>query len=144
MRRLTLMILLLALLAPGVARAQGAAVGPMGGILCNQFAGISKTTAATTALVNGVAGQVISVCGWFGTSAQSSPTSFQLVYGTQGGPCGSPVTLTPTIAVTSTAPADDHVDNASITVPQGQQLCIATATFGGPISLQIGVFFSQY
>jgi hypothetical protein len=141
MKRLCLILLLV--LAPTMAYGQGAPIGPNGGILCNQLVGISKTTAATT-LVNGVPGQVISICGWFGTSAQSSPTSFQLISGSQGGPCGSPVTLTPTIAVTSSAPADDHVDNVSITIPQGQQLCITTATFGGPISLQIGVWFSQY
>jgi hypothetical protein len=124
------------------ARAQGAIVGPAQGVFCNTLANATVVAATTTLLQAGVAGKVMSICGWHVTSAQSAVTAFQFIYGT-GATCGTgTVNVTPAFSVTSTAPATDHVDYASITIPQGNSLCVVTA--GSTVGMQVGVWVSQY
>ena len=139
-----LLALGLALYAPiPSAFAQGTVVGPGNLILCVAGAQATIATATTTSLINGVAGKVITICGWHVTSSQSASSTFQFIYGTQGGPCGgSPVNLTPAFSVTSTAPSADHIDYATLQVPAGQQLCVVTV--GSTIAQGVLVYYSQF
>lgn len=140
--RVALLSLGLWLGALGPAFAQGQA-GPANQILCNNFAQASIATATTTSLVNGVAGKIIVICGWHVTSTQNGGTNtFQLEYGTQGGPCTTPTTITPAFQISNTAPSSDHVDFASLSIPIGAQLCIVTT--GTTVGTAAGVWFAQY
>jgi hypothetical protein len=123
-------------------RGQGGLIGPGNAILCNQLSQASPVTATTTSLMAGVAGKVIVICGWHVTSNQSAVTTFQFEYGTQGGPCTTPTTITPAYSVTSTAPATDHVDYASLSIPAGAQLCVVTT--GATVGMQVGVWTAQF
>jgi hypothetical protein len=145
MRKLRLSLALLAALSLSLwawVAPTDAQTGPPNLIQCNTLAQASPVTATTTGLFNGVAGKIIAICGWHVTSSQSSPTTFQLEYGTQGGPCTTPVTITPAYNVTSTAPATDHVDYASLSIPSGAQLCVVTT--GATVGMQVGVWISQF
>jgi hypothetical protein len=103
----------------------------------------SPVTAATTSLVQGVAGKFVFVCGWHVTSTQTGGTNtFQLVYGTQGGPCGSPTPLTPAFNISNTAPSSDHIDYASIQTGLGAQLCVVTT--GTTVGTAVGVWYAQF
>jgi hypothetical protein len=132
------------------ALSQGPMVGPGAILVCANNAssppGIpamaTVVTATTTALISGVAGQRIFICGWHVTSTQSASTTFQFVYGTQGGPCGSPVALTPAFSVTSTAPSADHSDYATMQTAAGAQLCVVST--GATIAQAIEVYYSQF
>ena len=137
--RAALIFLGLVLAAPALSQST---VGPGQQILCPQSAMATVVTATTTSLVAGVAGKIIVVCGWHVTSTQSTSTTFQLVYGTQGGPCTSPVTITPPFSVTSTAPSADHIDYATATIPAGNQLCVTTT--GTTVAQAILVYYSQF
>jgi hypothetical protein len=118
-------------------------IGPTVQVICSRSAIATVATATTTSLVNGVAGQSVYICGWHVTSTQSASTTFQFVQGTQGGPCGTPVAITPAFNVTSTAPSADHVDYASIQqVPPGQQVCVATT--GATVGQSIILYYSQF
>ena len=140
MNKLSAALLLLALLPRG-ADAQGT-MGPPNPIQCNQQAIANIATATTTALVSGVAGKSIYICGWHVTSTQSAANTFSFVSGIQGGPCGSPASLTPTFAVTSTAPSSDHVDYSHLQVPVGAQLCVVTT--GATVGTAVLVWFNQF
>lgn len=124
------------------ALAQPSQVGPPNAIVCNQWASASPASATTTSVKAGVAGQKIFICGWHVTSTQSGSTTFQLEYGTQGGPCTSPTTITPAFSVTSTAPSGDHQSFASIDIPAGAQLCVVTT--GATVAQAIVVFLAQF
>jgi hypothetical protein len=137
------LLLLLALLWAGPALAQGTIVGPSNAILCNQFAMATPVSATTTSLVAGVAGKSVFICGWHVTSTQSGGTNtFQLVYGVQGGPCTSPVTLTPAFNISNTAPSSDHIDFASTQTTAGAQLCVVTT--GTTVGTAVGVWYAQF
>src|SRR5882672_334688 len=101
-------------------------VGPTNTILCNKTASVAIATATTTSLVSGIAGQAIMLCGWHVTSTQSATSTFQLEYGTQGGPCTTPTTITPAFNVTNTAPSADHIEYAHTSLPTATQLCVVT------------------
>ena len=138
-----LLALGLALYAPiPSAFAQGTVVGPGNLILCVAGAQATVVSATTTSLVTGVAGKIITICGWHVTSTQAASSTFQFIYGTQGGPCGTPTTLTPAFSVTSTAPSADHIDYATLQVPIGQQLCVVTT--GSTVGQAIQVYYSQF
>jgi hypothetical protein len=151
MKKFILPGLLLAavLLFPQRLLAQGGLVGPGNAILCSQITNNNLTgtgATVTTSLVNGVAGQTIVICGWHVTQSGTTAGTFQLVYGTQGGPCTSPTVMTPAFSVTSTAPATDHVELASLSVPKSQsgqlnQLCLVT-TGAATSTLQVGIWFA--
>ena len=136
-----LLVLLLALLWAGPALPQ-TPIGPPNQILCNKAAIATVVTATTTSLVAGVAGQNIFICGWHVTSNQSASTTFQFVSGTQGGPCGSPVNVTPAFNVTSTAPSSDHIDYAQLQLAAAAQLCVVTV--GATVGQAILVWFNQF
>lgn len=138
MRKLVaaLTLLWLALAAPAFAQ-----VGPANQILCNKAAFIAPSTATTTSIVAGVAGQAINICGWHVTSSVSTDNSFQFVSGTQGGPCGTPVNLTAGFHVINSAPSVDHIEFASLTLPTAAQLCVVTTA---ATALQIMVWYSQF
>src|SRR5229473_364726 len=85
--RLTLTLLLslsLSLLAWGPSHAENV-VGPTNAILCSKTASATPTSATTTALVSGVAGQSIYICGWHVTSILNTTSTFQFEYGTKEG-----------------------------------------------------------
>ena len=82
-------------------------LGPITQINCNKLGNATIATATTTALVNGIAAQGIHICGWHVTSTQSTSTTFQLVYGTQGGPCGTPTVMSAPFSVINSAPSSD-------------------------------------
>ncbi len=146
--RLTLTLLLslsLSLLAWAPSHAENV-VGPTNAILCSKTASATPTSATTTALVSGVAGQSIYICGWHVTSILNTTSTFQFEYGTQGGPCGnSPIpttVITPAFNVTSTAPSADHITYAVLQVPAGAQLCIVTGS--GTTGDAVLVYYSQF
>jgi hypothetical protein len=141
LRAALLSILWLACAAPAFAQQ----VGPAVQVYCNKSASVTVATATTTSVVAGVANQSIFVCGWHVTSTQAATTTFQFEYGTQGGPCGSPTTVTPAFNVTSTAPSADHISIAAIQVPQtagGNQLCVVST--GATVGLAILVYYAQF
>lgn len=119
-----------------------AVTGPSMQILCNKQALANVATATTTSLINGVAGQIIAICGWHVTSSQSASSTFQLIQGTQGGPCGTPSNVTAQFNVTSTAPSADHIDYATITLPAGAQVCVVST--GSTVALGVLVYYSQF
>ena len=137
--RAALILLGLVFAAPVLAQST---VGPGQQILCPQQSMATVATATTTSMITGSAGKIIVMCGWHVTSTQSTSTTFQFVYGTQGGPCGSPVTLTPPFSVTSTAPSSDHIDYGSFSIPAGNQLCVITT--GATVGQAILVYYSQF
>ena len=126
-----------------------AQVGPSNQILCNKLASATLTgtgSTVTTSLMSGLTGQTIVICGWHVTQSGTTAGTFQLEYGTQGGPCTSPTVLTPAFSVSSTAPATDHIDYASLSVPKSSatqlnQLCLVT-TGAATSTLQIGIWFA--
>lgn len=119
-----------------------ALVGPPNQIVCNRLAIAQVATATTTSLVTGVTGAGIHICGWHITSTQSASTTFQLIYGTQGGPCGTPTNITPQHSVTSNAPSSDHIDYAQYSIPAGNQLCVVTT--GATVGMGVGVWYTQF
>lgn len=142
MRKLLLALALaLPVLIPS-AQAQGPIVGPGQPILCPFVAQQSPAAAGTLGLVNGVAGKITVICGWHVTSTQSTSSTFQFQYGTQGGPCTTPTNLTPAFSVTSTAPSADHIDYGSMQAPAGTQICVAST--GATVALAVMIYYSQY
>jgi hypothetical protein len=134
--------LLLGLCAPALAQGQ---LGPANQIICNQLAQATLTgTGAnvTTALVSAISGQSINICGWHVTESGTTQGTFQLEYGTQGGPCTTPTTMTPGFAVNNTAPATDHTDFSVLSTPRGVQLCVVTSG-ASTSTLEIGIWYSQ-
>lgn len=139
MRNFSLVLGLLALLCATPARAENT-VGPTNLIFCNKTAAASPATATTTSLIAGSSGVIINICGWEVTSAQSGVTTFQFEYGTQGGPCSSPTTLTPAMNITSTAPSVDRQQYAYVSLPAGSQLCVVTT--GATVGQSILIFYA--
>src|SRR6516164_9702037 len=137
MKKLLLGLALLCWSAPAFAQ-----VGPPNPILCNSQGQATIATATTTGVVNGVAGQRVYICGWHVTSTQAASTTFQIIQGTQGGPCGSPANLTPAFSVTSTAPSSDHVDYAQMQTTPGAQVCVVTV--GATIGQAVIIWYVQY
>jgi len=122
-----------------------AQVGPINPILCNQIAQQTLTGTAgtvTTSLATANASLRFNICGWHVTESGTTAGTFQLEFGTQGGPCTTPTTMTPGFSVSSTAPSADHTNYASISTPIGVQLCVVT-TGAASSTLQIMVYFSQ-
>jgi len=140
MKRLLLCLLALAFAAPASAQ-----VGPPNQILCNKQGFATVSTNTTTSLVTGVAGQTVFICGWHVTSTQPSGNvnAFQFVNGTQGGPCGTPVNMTPSFTVANTAPSADHIDFAQMSTPVGAQLCVVSSGTT-TTDLRIMVWYSQF
>jgi len=123
-----------------------AQVGPSNQILCNKLASATLTgtgSTVTTSLMSGLTGQTIVICGWHVTESGTTSGTFQLISGTQGGPCGTPTVITPGFSVSSTAPATDHVDYASLSLPMSSQLCVVT-TGAATSTLQIGIWAAQF
>jgi hypothetical protein len=143
MRYTKLLLALLYLCLSSVGALAENTVGPTNNVICNKFVQATVSTAATTPLISGVAGQSIFICGWHVTTTQTAtfPT-FQFEYGTQGGPCGAPTVVTPAFNVTNTAPSSDHISIATIQAPAAAQFCVvsgATTT-----NLAIEVYYSQF
>lgn len=140
MKRLLFGLGLTLLLIVG-ALAQPSQVGPPNAILCNKVAQASPVTATTTSLITGNAGHTYAICGWHVTSTQSTSTTFQFEYGTQGGPCTTPTTLTPAFSVTSTAPSGDHQQTAFMQAPVGTQVCVVTT--GATVAQAITLYYAD-
>lgn len=121
------------------ADAQGVGAGLT--IPCNKIASATPAAAGTVQVIPGVAGHVYAVCGWHVTSNQSAVTTFQFEYGTQGGPCTSPTTVTPALSVTSTAPSADHIEFASWSAPAGAQVCVVST--GTTVGQQVLLFYAD-
>ena len=137
-----LLALALALCAPAPVIAQGPIVGPGNLIICTKTAQASPAAAGTLSLVNGVANQSIFICGWHVTSNQTTSSTFQLVYGTQGGPCSTPTNMTPAFAVTSNAPSADHIDYVTIQAALGAQVCVTSA--GSTVGQAVLIYYNQF
>ena len=123
--------------------------GPINELLCNRLPNLGNlvgTGSSVTTLVKAAAtNQIIIVCGWHVTESGSTSGTFQLEYGTQTtNPCDTGTTiLTPAFSVSSTAPATDHIDYASLSTPAGNQLCVVT-TGAATSTLQVGVWLAQF
>jgi len=148
---LGLLALLPLLCAGPSALSQGPIVGPGQPILCANNganptfgapAQATIATATTTSLIAGVAGKITVMCGWHVTSSQTTSTTFQFEYGTQGGPCTTPTVLTPAFSVTSNAPSSDHIDYGSIQAPAGAQVCVVTT--GATVAQSVVMYYSQF
>lgn len=157
LRALWLLPLILSLFSATDARAQGQVAGPPNAILCNQGAQINNATSTSVfSLASGVTNQRIYLCGWHVTT-QSSGATFQIFTGTSSGSsinclagvagtgfpgtAVSPSTLTPSLAVSSTAPATDHIDFAMVQGQVGAALCIGITTLSSASAM---VYFSQF
>lgn len=143
MRNIKLLLALLLSLGLACPAFADNTVGPTNQVICNKFVALTVSSATTTSVATGIAGQSIFICGWHVTTIQTAtfPT-FQFEYGTQGGPCTSPTIVTPAFGVTNTAPSADHISIATIQAPQGAQFCVvsgATTT-----NLAIEVYYSQF
>ena len=147
MRKLVLSLFLLTMSAMGALAQGGPSVGPTNQILCNKVAQLTVATATTTSAITGVTSQAIHLCGWHVTSTQAASTTFQVEYGTQGGPCGSAVLITPAFSVTSTAPSGDHQQFAFMSTPNSLsgsavQMCIIST--GSTVGLAITLYYAQF
>ena len=141
MRKLSAAFLLWLAFA-GAARAENT-VGPTTQIICNKVAIATISSATTTSLVAGVAGQSIFSCGWHVTTSQAAPgISFQFEYGTQGGPCTTPTILSPAFNVSNTAPSSDHISIATSSAPAAAQVCVVSGA--GTTNLAIEFYYSQF
>lgn len=131
-----LFLLLAFLLAPSLALAQ---VGPPNQIQCNQFVPFTGTGAEAQILAPAT-GKTTVVCGWHVTSTSSTTTTFQLFAGS-GTNCGTnPVTITPALNVTLTAPSADHIDYASLSFASpNNAICV-----NAPATVTGGVWAGQY
>lgn len=123
-------------------------VGPSNQVICNKWTQITTSSATTTSLIAAVTtggfqnlGQTIYICGWHVTTSSATAGSFQLEYGTQGGPCTTPTVVTPAFSVSTTAPSADHISIATIVTPPGVQLCALTSA---TTSIQIEIWYSQF
>lgn len=124
------------------AQAQAPIVGPGQFVICTGAAAVNPSTATTTSVIAGVAGKSIYICGWHVTSILSTTATFQFEYGTQGGPCTTPTTITPPFNITSAAPSADHIDYAIIQIPAGAQLCVVTGS--GTTGTAVLVYYNQF
>jgi hypothetical protein len=119
--------LLWLLLLCGAAFAQGQP------LICNRTFQISQGAVALTKIIAGVSGQVISLCGW-NAGAGAAAGTFQLQSGT-GVNCGTGnATVTPIYSLGINGVQVDHSIYASISLPQGNDLCLVT-TGTGPTTL---------
>lgn len=138
LRGLLKSLLILGLLcAASAAFAQGQVAGPPNAILCNQLGTFGPTTANSVFNITSPSTsqglQRVYICGWHVTTQASVSTeSFQLLMGSISsgalncaGGTGAQ-TVTPSLAVSSTAPSTDHIDFAMAQTGQGQQLCVNT------------------
>lgn len=134
MKRLGLVLSILAALGLGPWAPLLAQVGPPNTIQCNQVAALTAGPIVITQIQAGLTGKIITICGWHITNTGASGT-FSLSYGT-GTNCGTgTTTIVPPLNVTSSAPSADHVDFASLSIPAGNALCItpSVATIAGVV-----------
>lgn len=148
--------LLKSLLIPGLlfvanaAWAQGQVAGPPNAILCNQLGTWGPTTGNSVFNITSPSAgstQRVYICGWHVTTQNSqSSESFQLIMGALSSGavnCGAAPgaqTVTPSLAVSNTAPSTDHIDFAMAQTGQGQQLCVSTIG----TSIAGIIYFSQF
>lgn len=100
-----------------------AQVGPPNQIQCNAIGTMAVGPTSITQIVALSTGRTISICGWHVTNTGAAG-AFTFSYGT-GSNCATGTTvLIPAVNVTSSAPSADHIDYASLSLPQGQALCI--------------------
>lgn len=116
-----------------------AQIGSPNQIQCNQFASQNASSTTNASLQAGSSGKSINICGWHVTSSSSTSTSFQFSYTLTANCAGVTTAVTPPFNVTQNAPATDHIEFASLSLPSGAGLCSISSTN----SLQIGVWFSQ-
>lgn len=130
-----------------------AQVGPPNQVQCNNIAYASALAAAGTVALTtpvnyasspagglvGIAGKSIYICGWHATGAAGG---FQIVTGT-GATCGTgTIALTPAFSVTTTAPSQDHIDYATLSVPAGNNVCLTTT--GTVTTFSFGLWYGQF
>jgi hypothetical protein len=122
------------------ADSQGQVAGPPNAILCNQGAQIGPTSAVSAfTAVTSVTAKTVFLCGWHVTATSGFAAFFQISQGA----CGtSMAAMTPSLAVTNTAPATDHIDFAMISTGVGQSLCFSNNTLNSSVSAVL--WFSQF
>ena len=90
-------------------------VGPTNVIFCNQIATQAVGVSSATKIITGVSGKNLVLCGWDVSNTGSTGT-FAFQTGT-GSNCGTgTATLIPALNITSTAPAVDRQQYATIQV----------------------------
>lgn len=143
-----LLLLLGLLLCPSLAFAQGQVAGPPNAILCNQMTSFGPTTGASVFSVTSPStlqgSQRVYLCGWHITTQNATAGTFQIIQGVVSGgiQCGAQAsTITPSLAVSNTAPSTDHIDFAFTQTPStGAQVCVNSA--GTSVSGLI--YFTQF
>lgn len=138
MRRFLLALGILLSLCAG-ADSQAPIVGPGQAIICTAIATLAVGPSAATQIVAAVTGQSIKICGWHITNTGATGT-FALESGTGTNCASSTVTTVPAQNVTSTAPATDHIDFASIQLPISTALCIVPSV----ATIAAVVYYTQY
>lgn len=131
------LFLALTLLCAGPARPE--VIGTPNQAACNQLVFQSASVATIATILSGVAGKIIYICGWDVTASAAGGT-FQLSSGTGTNCATTNTNITPPYNVTSTAPATDHADFASLSLAVGNNLCIISSS----TNLQIGIWVGQY
>ena len=113
--------------------------GPANQISCSRSVIASGAVPATTQVVNGVAGQTISLCGWIASSAAA--TTMSIITGT-GTLCG---TDSRALTAAHAIPAGTFIAfsgvNAWYSTPIGYNLCIITTGTG---TLQATLMYTQF
>ncbi len=116
-----------------------AQIGPGNQVMCNQLVFQTVSSIALATILAGVAGKTIFVCGWHVTNNTTAAT-FQLSSGTGTNCATTNTNITPAFSVTSNAPATDHVEFATLSLAQGNSLCIISSA----ATLQPAIWVGQY
>jgi hypothetical protein len=106
-------------------------------LYCNKT-GIAASAPATVAVVTGVAGRAVNICGWI-VSATAAAT-MQVITGT-GATCGTAtVNITAAHAVPAGGVQGYESSNAQFSTPAGNRVCVI---IGGTGPVQLTLFYSQ-
>jgi hypothetical protein len=109
-------------------------------LICNKSFQVSQGAVALTRIVQGTPTTVISLCGW-DVNAGAAAGTWQLQSGT-GTNCGTGTTvITPVYSLGINGVQVDHPTYASISLPQGNDLCLVT-TGTGPTALLL--YYGQF
>jgi hypothetical protein len=122
---------------PRQARAQY--IGSLNAIQCNKIASVAPSSATTTSVVAGVAGTSIHICGYQITSSVASGSTAQLEYGTQGGPCTTPTTISGALNLSTTS-IINRSQYAFTSIPAGSQVCVVTT--GGSVGVTYDLYYA--
>lgn len=136
MKRL-LLALIFCCFAAG-ARAENT-IGPSNLIICNKIATLAVGPSSITQIIAGVAGQAIHICGWDASNTGATGT-FSFQYGTGVNCASGTTTLIPALNITSTAPAVDRQQYATMDIPIANAVCVTPSV----ATIAVVLWYSQF